>query len=136
MSGMQMAMMASAESIGTVNINNQSPTDIVTDPADASTAFSLLSNATAQSTGETPPNWLDIPANTGLFEARMTMISGTFSTGPAAGSWFSLGTTRTWTVDRTTLGNKSASATLDIRVISSGVVQDSATITFSATVEI
>lgn len=135
MSGMQMAMMASSGNpFGTVSITNQNPNNSAIDPANATATFALNSNATVTSTNEAPPNWLDIPANTGLFEARMTMISGTFTSGPAAGSWFSLGTNRVWTVTRTTVGVDTVSATLDIRLTSDGVIQDTATITFTAEV--
>ncbi len=135
MSGMQMAMIASAGNpFGTVSISNQSPNNSAIDPADATATFALNSNATVTSTNESPPNWLDIPANTGLFEARMTMISGSFTSGPAAGSWFALSTNRVWTVTRTTIGVDTVSATLDIRLTSDGVIQDSATITFTAEV--
>lgn len=135
MSGMQMAMMAAGgKPYGTVSIFDQSPNNTSIDPADATATFALNSDATVSSTNETPPNWLDIPANTGLFEARMTMISGTFTSGPAAGSWFTLGTNRVWTVTRTTIGVDTVSATLDIRLTSDGVIQDSATITFTAEV--
>ena len=136
MSAMQMAMMAvSGNSFGTVTIFDQSPTDSTFSPNEATATFALNSNATVTSTNETPPNWLDIPANTGLFEARMTMISGIFTSGPAVGSWFSLGTNRVWTVTRTTSGIDIVEATLDIRLTSNGVIQDTATITFTVQVD-
>ena len=136
MTGMQMAAMASSGNpFGTVNINNQFPNNSTIDPANATATFSLNTDATVSSTNETPPNWLDIPANVGLFEARMTMISGAFSSGPAAGSWWVLSSARVWTVTRTTIGEDIVQATLEIRLASDLSVQDTATITFTATVD-
>jgi hypothetical protein len=134
MTAMQMAMMAVGDmSYGTVSIFDQNPNYTAIFPP-ATATFALNNNATVSSTNETPPNWLDIPANTGLFEARMTMISGTFTSGPAAGSWFTLGTNRVWTVTRTLSGLDIVEAALDIRLTSNGVIQDSATITFTVEV--
>lgn len=135
MTGMQMAAMAAGGNpFGTVSIGAQNPNNSSIDPTDATATFALNSNATVSSTNETPANWLDIPANTGLFEARMTMISGVFTSGPAAGSWFALSTNRVWTVTRTTIGIDTVEATLEIRLTSTGIVQDTATITFTAEV--
>lgn len=134
MTGMQMAAFASGDVFGVVTINDQNPSDDVLDPANATAVFSLVNDATVISTGEVVANWLSIPANTGLFEARMTIISGAFTTGPAAGTWWPLSTTRTWTSTQPVVGDNIVQATLEIRLASSGVVQDSATITITATV--
>lgn len=62
------------------------------------------------------------------YEARATLLVGDAPTGSALGTWLSLGTTRTWSlsdavVDVTALR---AELTVEIRLASSGVVQDTA----------
>jgi hypothetical protein len=67
------------------------------------------------------------------YECRATITSGTFTTGSSAsGSWLALDTTRTWFVERTTVGVKTCIFTLEIRRTSDGTVLDSATIEVTA----
>jgi hypothetical protein len=136
MSGMQMAAMASSGVNAVVTLNDQFPSDIQTDPADATATYSLNSDKTVQSTNEGGiPNWLDASGDVSLYEARMTLSVGTFSGGSGAGSWLSLASSRTWFVSQTSVGGKTATATIEIRLASSGIVQDSATIILEATVD-
>ncbi len=129
-----MAALAGAGPGFTINIENTLASSNVVDPADASANFTLNSNGTTVATGAAPPNWISPVSGAGLFEARMTLTSGAFTSGPASGTWNQLNVNRTWNVTRTLIGLDQAIATLDIREISSGVIRDTATITISADV--
>jgi hypothetical protein len=63
------------------------------------------------------------------YEVRATLNSGSLFAG-TTGSWLGLGTTRTWTVQRTTPGTQDANLTIEIRPVS-GSVLDSALVTLS-----
>ena len=65
------------------------------------------------------------------YEARFTILSGTLSTG-TAGSWLNLGTTRTWTVSRSTIGSTICQGTVEIRDAATLAVLATATITLEA----
>lgn len=137
MSGIQMALMGGSPFFGTVTLDNRNPTEIVTDPLDAAAVYTLNVDGTVDSTGEFGiPNWLSIPANAALFEARVTVIGGALSSGPAAGTWWNLGSVRSWAVQRLTIGTNTCSLTVEIRLASTGIVQASATVNFTATVEL
>lgn len=64
------------------------------------------------------------------YEAKMTTISGSLSSG-TAGSWLALGTLRAWTRTSSS-GTQTYVGTLEIRRASDGTVLDSATITLQA----
>lgn len=76
--------------------------------------------------------WVTPTTLAGNYEARATLISGTF-TSSTFGSWLSLGTSRSWGITRSTNGTSVASMTLEIREAATGTVVASATISFSAT---
>lgn len=67
------------------------------------------------------------------YEIRATAVSGTV-TGGTIGSWENLGTSRVWYLTNNNAGNstKVAVISVSIRLASSGVVQDTASITLSA----
>lgn len=67
------------------------------------------------------------------YEVRATLVSGTLTSG-TTGSWLACSTTRTWSVVNSASDNsvKTVVLTVEIRLASTGVVQDSATITLSA----
>lgn len=104
----------------------------VNDPSDATASYSLNSGGTVSGTGISGYSWLLIGSNSD-YEARATLLSGTLTSG-TTGSWQALSTTRTWTRNRTTIGQNTASITLEIRRVSDSVVLDSATITLDALV--
>lgn len=136
MSGIQMGLMGSASFLGTVSIDDRSPLNIVADPAAAVATYTLFSSAGVFVTGDPGvPDWLSIPANTGLFEVRMTQNSGTAVSGPIAGTWFPLNVNRSWSLNQNSIGTSSSNITIEIRLASTLVVQDSASISFTATVE-
>jgi hypothetical protein len=67
------------------------------------------------------------------YEIMWTNTSGTLSTG-TAGVWLNLGTTRIFDVQRTTVGGKSCTGTVQIRRASDSVVLASGSITIQASV--
>ena len=111
----------------------------IADPGDASTAFQLLNTGIYEGlegvgvayTG----SWVTPNFSAANYECFATLNSGALSSG-TTGAWLSLGTSRAWTRLRTTLRTSSASITIQIREISTGIVKDTGTVTFEATVEI
>lgn len=111
----------------------------------ASAAYSLMADGRArQST--TPggdayvgSEWLLIAptttADTGLFECRATVASGTLTSG-TTGTWQSLDNTRTWTLTNTT-ESTTATVVLDIEIrdAETDTVQSSCTVTLQATAD-
>lgn len=69
------------------------------------------------------------------YECRATLTSGTF-TGGIAGSWLSLGSTQTWSRNRSddAVGTTSCTFTLEIRSASTLTILASASMTMNATV--
>jgi hypothetical protein len=67
------------------------------------------------------------------YEVRATAQSGSLSTG-TTGSWFACSTTRSWTLSNSNGDNSRITTVIlvEIRLVSTGVVQDSATITLNA----
>lgn len=126
------ALIASVTSIGEVAISNVTASDIAPAPASATASYSLTSAGNLTYTGG-GGTWLSPQVGMGQFEVRATLVSGSLTTG-TTGSWLNLGTTRTWTVSRSGEGVSAAVLTIEIRLASSGVVQDTATVTFSAEV--
>lgn len=77
-------------------------------------------------------DWL-VPKNSfALFDARLTVNSGSTPSGSATGTWLSLGSTLNWQLAQSVLGINSNSCTLEIRLNSSGAVLDSATVQMTA----
>jgi hypothetical protein len=75
-------------------------------------------------------DWISPKANFGLYSARLTIVTGTVTSGPV-GSWVNLGTTRTWTLQGGP-GGVDATWNLEIRLDSTGDIQDTATLTVHA----
>lgn len=78
-------------------------------------------------------DWVTPNGAASNYECYATLSSGTLSTG-TTGSWLSLGTTRDWTVTRSTLGLKSCTFTVDIRKIGTTTILDTITVTIEAEV--
>jgi hypothetical protein len=76
-------------------------------------------------------DWITPQTNMSSFECRATLVSGTLTSG-TVGTWLNLGSNRTWTRTRTTLGVSSTTMTVEIRRASDAVVVDSASITLTA----
>ena len=92
------------------------------DPADATAYFGLYSTGSADGgyTSGTSFNWLE-GGTAGNYEVYVTTVSGTFSSGPATGTWHNLGTTRSWSVARLTTGTKTFTGNFKIRRVSDSV---------------
>lgn len=109
----------------------------VIDPTTASCTFQLESDGDiGRVQGATPSDqgdWLSPKLGMGDYEARATITSGTLTSG-TAGSWLNLGTTRSWNVQQSGVGEKACTFTLEIRRASDGEVLDSAPVTIQAIV--
>lgn len=75
-------------------------------------------------------DWITPQTNMSLYSARMTINSGS-STSGTFGTWLGLGTTRTWTLSGGT-GGVDATWTVEIRLESTGVVLDTAVLSVHA----
>ena len=128
-----MGLMGSSQFVGFVTLDAQNPAESTSDPSPATATYALNANATVISTGEAPANWLSIPGNTNLFEARMTVVSGALTNG-TINTWLNCGSNLVWELVRGSLGSSACTATIEVRLASTGVVQDSATINFTADV--
>jgi hypothetical protein len=118
-----------------VSISDQNVQRIVVDPADATASYALESDGDIATNLVDSGDWITPKAAAGAdYECRATVVSGTFTSG-TFGSWLALSSTRSWTLVRTTLGTSTASMLIEIRRASDGTVLDSATISFTATVE-
>lgn len=69
-------------------------------------------------------DWIIPKFNMADYECRLDITSGALSTG-TAGAWLSLGSNRSWTVSRGSLGISTCNYTLQIRHIASGLVMAS-----------
>lgn len=74
--------------------------------------------------------WIGVATHVGLYEARATPTSGTFSTG-TSGSWVALSSTQSWTRNSGAGVSTGVTFTLEIRRASDQVVVDTATITMT-----
>lgn len=75
-------------------------------------------------------DWIEPKSNFSLYSARATLVSGTSTTG-TFGAWLNLATTRTWTLQGG-VGGVDAVWLIEIRLDSTGALQDSATVTVHA----
>ena len=93
----------------------------------------LLKQGDPASINPKNPQWLLNSSSASLYEARMGSLSSGNGTpgGDSFGVWLDLGTTREWTLTTTSGVNASRTGLVEIRLASSGVVLDTATITFS-----
>jgi hypothetical protein len=79
-------------------------------------------------------SWLvGLGGSVGNYDVRATLTSGTLSSG-TTGSWLNCSTSRSWSVANSAGDNSTVTAVIfvEIRLTSSGVVQDTATITLQA----
>lgn len=102
----------------------------------ATASYTIANNGTVQDhTTTVLESWLSgSGGSVSNYEVRATVTSGAVTSG-TTGSWLSCSTSRTWSVLNTAANNSTLTAvmTVEIRLASSGVVQDSATITIEAT---
>lgn len=99
----------------------------------ATAIYSLVNNGNINQSTDAGTSdigdWILPKTNFSAYEAKVTMISGSLTSG-TSGSWLSLGTTRDWEFGAVGPG-ASVSFTLEIRGAASTAVVASATITLS-----
>lgn len=123
-----------------VNINGGNMNALTISPADATSGYQLTSAGAEQEIVNGPATtfntWL-LSGAASDYEVMATLNSGTLASG-TTGSWLSLGSTRAWTVQRTsnTAGTNSASLTIQIRTAVGGTLLDTAAVTLNATVDV
>lgn len=124
-----------------VTLAGGSYTDTELDPGTAICGIRLAADGTATNVRNAQGNqaisgeWArPIDAGNGaLYEARVTVTSGTLTNG-TTGSWLALSSQRDWDVQRSTVGSKACTFTLEIRRVSDSVVVASASYTITATI--
>ncbi len=127
---------ANGVSITAVDAN---PTARVITPTTAVCSYSLESDGDIVMTVLTNStvdvgDWITPKVGMSGYDARLHLNSGTNPTTGTMDTWLNLGTTRTWTLERSGLGTTSNNCTLEIRT-TSGVVLKTLTITMNAIVE-
>lgn len=118
-------------------LSSYSPSADATSPVNALAQFQLESDGDIGATGGTNTvsdigDWLAPKTNFSDFECRLVQNSGTALGGAALNTWLNLGTTRTWTLARTTDGTNVASATLSVGLAGQNTALKTATINFTA----
>lgn len=127
----------SAAGVAPVQLENTTALAYAVSPATATAEFRLNTSGDAETrlnlgSWSSPFSWL-LAGSASDFECRMTMNSGTNFSGSALGTWLSLGTTRTWSHERSgTNGITTGTATLEIRRASTSTVLATATVTIAA----
>lgn len=114
--------------------------DLTISPTNASASFSLENDGdVARITVTTGGggtvdvgDWITPRSAAGAaYEARATVNSGSLSSG-TTGSWLALSSTRTWTLNQTSVGTTTCELTVEIRRASTGEVLDSTIVTLEA----
>lgn len=110
------------------------------DPNDAICYYRINSNGNVYGTNVGIPfdlleQWATPTSIASQYEVFATLNTGSLS-GGTTGSWLSLGTTRDWWVERTTVGARVANMSMQVRKIGTTTVLDTWTIEIEALVEI
>lgn len=118
-----------------VALDGSNPFDTAISPSSASATYALNSNGTSVITGDvSPSNWIDNTSNASLYEVRATRNSGSTPTG-TFNSWLALSSSRSWSLGRSGAGTSVSNVTFEVRRASTGIIVDSVTVNFGATVE-
>lgn len=122
-----------------VKLTSVNVQDFVIDPANASAAYDLTNagdvNGITTTLGtQFIETWLNVPANVGLYECRITPTIGTFSSGSSTGVWLPMTSSYTWVVTQNVIGNKACTFTAEIRDIANSITLAAASITVEADV--
>ena len=115
-----------------VNLQGLDSTDNETDPADASASYSLTSAGLEDVVPGGSGTWL-LSGSASDYEVRATVVSGSVTSG-TLNTWLGLGTTRTWTRTRTTVGSSAVTLQIEIRLAATGTVIATAQTTLTAQV--
>lgn len=130
-------MLLSGDQTAVVAIDNANAFARTNTEAEITAYYSLQNTGDGQHTNSTGTNssftWKN-SGNVSDYQVRATVTSGTTPGGDGVGSWLSLGTSRSWSLNQYGDGTKQCTITVEIRLQSTGQVLDSATITIKATV--
>lgn len=77
-------------------------------------------------------DWLVPKSNMSLYDAMMTVNSGSALAGSATATWLNLAGTVNWTLTQAVLGISGSNCTLQVRQSSSGTVLGTSSVVFSA----
>lgn len=114
-----------------VNLLGLDPSHSVASPGTATATYSLTSAGLETATGSSNNTWL-LAGSAADYDVRLTINSGTLTSG-TSGSWLNLGTTRTWTLQRSgAIGISTTNTTVEIRSASTLTVLATATVIFTA----
>lgn len=122
-----------------ISLNNQNLLSSVIDPIDATAVYRLTNGGEIEGTNSGGNlvtdigDWIAPKTNMALYSARVTMLSGSLSSG-TTGSFLNLGTTRTWTRAQTIVGTSTCQFTIEIQRDSDSAIVASATIDLTAEV--
>lgn len=129
---------SAAGSSVTLTLNSATYDASTLTPGTATATYSVKSDGTVSVslTGGSGSSysWISggLPSN---YEVRFTPTTGTVSTG-TTGAWLALTTTRTITVQRTTVGLKSATVTVEIGLLGTSSALATASVVLNATVDV
>jgi hypothetical protein len=76
--------------------------------------------------------WDNMPATTGNYEVRATLVSGTTPGGPTIGSWNIVSARQAWTLVTTSGFVKTCVLTIEVRDTATSTVKATATVTLTA----
>jgi predicted dehydrogenase len=107
-----------------------------TSPVNATAQYQLENDGDINATGGTNTvtdrgDWLAPKQNMSQFECRFHVTSGSLTSG-TVDTWLNLGTTRTWTVTRSTDGTSTVVGTLEIGYAGLNTALKSCTVTITA----
>lgn len=135
MSGVSCILMGSGDGLpGEVSMPDTSPDAYAV--GFTATASLRLSGGSYTSTGQAGGGYCNPLSVNSSLEARLTVQSGSNPTGSALSTWLALTTDRTWSISRGSVGLNSSVCLLELRDAVSGIVRDTATISFTAQVDI
>lgn len=117
-----------------VSISNENIQDITVSPTNASAGYQLTSSGAINSvtvSGGTVQIGTWITPTSAAGADYDVYVSGAVTTG-TVDTWLSLGSTRTWSIEATSVGISAVDITVQIRRTPSGSVIDTATISLEA----
>lgn len=118
-----------------ISIVDQYVTATLVASGTAVAAYILKSSGDINSTVNTSTtdigDWVTPKSAAGNYECKATVTSGSLTSG-TTGSWLALTSDRSWTCQRSTIGTRDATLSIEIRKTGTTTVLDTATITLQA----
>lgn len=122
---------------GLVELVNFNDTDMETSPGPAVSGITVSNDGSIYTVSPPPSgaiqDWL-LQGSSSDYDVKMVPISGTFTSG-STGLWQNLGTTRTWTLHRTTPGESETQAIMYIKLASGSTPIANATVNLTSIIE-